>query len=68
VARAVRFLVVSRAGHTYEPPPEARVDRIDQIDVPFSSSEIRRALAAGEHPRGVPAAVLEYAQSRRLYR
>src|SRR6185369_15217417 len=67
VARAVRFLVVSRPGHTYEAPGEARVDPIEQVDLPVSSSEIRRALAAGEVPRGLPDAVLEYARSRGLY-
>jgi nicotinate-nucleotide adenylyltransferase len=68
VADAVRFLVVSRPGHGYEVPPEARAERIDQVQLPESSSEIRRALAAGEAPEGLPPAVMEYAVSRGLYR
>jgi nicotinate-nucleotide adenylyltransferase len=67
VARAVRFLVVSRPGHRYEAPAEAQCERIDQIELPVSSSEIRRALAAGERPTGIPDAVLEYAVQHRLY-
>jgi nicotinate-nucleotide adenylyltransferase len=67
VARAVHFLVVSRPGHQYEPPPEAQYDCIDQVNLDVSSSEIRRALAAGEHPKGLPQPVLEYAVEHRLY-
>ena len=68
VAKAVRFLVVSRPGHHYDVPAEARCERIDQIELPVSSSEIRRALAAGESPQGIPQAVLEYARQHGLYR
>jgi nicotinate-nucleotide adenylyltransferase len=67
VAQSVRFLVVSRPGHRYDVPPEVHADRIEQLDLDVSSSEIRRALAAGRTPEGVPPAVLEYAQSRGLY-
>ena len=67
VARAVRFLVVSRPGHTYEIPAGVTVDRIDSVDIPVSSSEIRGILAAGGVPRGLPSAVLEYAREHRLY-
>jgi len=68
VLREVRFLVVSRPGHPYEPPPGAQFDRIDDLEVPISSSEIRRAISAGEHPAGLPEAVLTYAESKGLYR
>jgi nicotinic acid mononucleotide adenylyltransferase len=37
------------------------------LDLPYSSSEIRRELAAGKRPQEVPAAVLEYIQCHRLY-
>jgi nicotinate-nucleotide adenylyltransferase len=67
VANSVHFLVVSRPGHQYEIPPEAHADAIDRIDLPISSSEIRRALAAGETPVGLPAEVLEYAKAHKLY-
>jgi len=67
VARGVRFLVVSRPGHVYEAPPEVEFDRIDDIDVPISSSEIRRALASRQIPAGLPTLVLDYAVAHHLY-
>ena len=68
VVRAVRFLVVSRPGHRYDVPPEARVERIDSLDLDISSSEIRRTLAEGVRPNGLPDAVWEYIVERGLYR
>ena len=68
VARAVRFLIVSRPGARYEVPPEASFERIEKIELPVSSSDIRRILAAGERPAGLPEAVLQYALEHRLYR
>jgi nicotinate-nucleotide adenylyltransferase len=67
VVCGVRFLVVSRPGHVYQSPPGVEFDRIDDIKVPLSSSEIRRALAARQSPAGLPAAVLNYTVSRGLY-
>ena len=67
VARAVRFLVVSRPGHTYEIPAGVTVDRIDSLEIPISSSEIRRTLSAGGIPQGLPPAVLAYARDHHLY-
>jgi len=67
VARGVRFLVVNRPGHFYQAPPGVEFDRIDDIEVPISSSEIRRALAAREVPGGLPAPVLDYAVAHHLY-
>jgi nicotinate-nucleotide adenylyltransferase len=67
VARGVRFLVVSRPGHLYQSPPGVEFDRIDDIEVPISSSEIRRALASRQIPPGLPSAVLHYAVSHGLY-
>jgi len=67
VAGAVHFLVVSRPGHQYDVPTEARADRIDQIDLPISSSEIRRALSASQTPDGLPDEVLTYAKAHKLY-
>ena len=68
VARSVCFLVVSRPGHLYDVPPEVDMRRLDTVDLPVSSSEIRRALGAGERPAEVPAAVLEYTEQHRLYK
>jgi len=67
VARAVRFLVVSRPGRIYEAPEETDVTRLDTLDMPVSSSQIRAALAAGERPAEVPRPVLDYILERGLY-
>jgi nicotinate-nucleotide adenylyltransferase len=67
VVSGVRFLVVSRPGHLYQSPPGVEFDRIDDIEVPISSSEIRRALASGQSPAGLGDAVLDYAVSHGLY-
>jgi nicotinate-nucleotide adenylyltransferase len=67
VAAAVRFLVVSRPGHAYDTPPEVRAERLDTVELPVSSSEIRRKLAAGLRPAQVPDAVLNYIAEKGLY-
>jgi nicotinate-nucleotide adenylyltransferase len=67
VARSVHFLVVSRPGHVYETPAGVTVDRIDNLEIPVSSSEIRRTLAAGGVPQGLPPDVLAYAMAHHLY-
>jgi nicotinate-nucleotide adenylyltransferase len=67
VARGVRFLVASRPGHGYPSPPGVEFDRIDDIEVAISSSDIRRALASRQSPAGLPDVVLNYAVSRHLY-
>jgi len=67
VARGVRFLVVSRPGHPYEVPAEVACERIDQLAMPVSSSQIRRELAEGRRPDGIPEAVLQYALDGGLY-
>ena len=67
VIRAVRFVVVSRPGHAYEIPPGAAADRLDCLEMPVSSSEIRRLLTSGGRPQEVPGPVLEYIYSHGLY-
>jgi nicotinate-nucleotide adenylyltransferase len=67
VARAVKFIVVSRPGATYEVPEGVTAERIDRVMLPVSSSEIRRALAAGERPEVLAPVVFDYARSHRLY-
>jgi nicotinate-nucleotide adenylyltransferase len=68
VVRAVEFIVVSRPGHRYDVPAGATVHRLETVDLPVSSSEIRRRLAAGDDHVEVPAAVLDYIRARGLYR
>jgi nicotinate-nucleotide adenylyltransferase len=67
VARAVTFIVVSRPGHLYEVPAGVRLERLDSVDLPVSSSDIRRALGAGASPAEVPQRVLEYIFAHHLY-
>ena len=67
VLNAVKFIVVSRPGHQYGDPQGARIERLEELDLPFSSSEIRRALAAGQSPAGLPDRVLAYIFQQRLY-
>ena len=67
VAGAVRFLVVSRPGSSYQPQPGVDAARLDTLELPVSSSEIRRALAAGELPAAVPPPVLAYILGHGLY-
>ena len=68
VVRAVRFIVVSRPGYGYDAPPEAKVDRLDEIDLPASSSALRDRIKNGATDIDAPRAVIEYIRSRGLYR
>jgi len=68
VAKLVCFIVVSRPGSTYSPPPEVSFERLDSLDLPVSSSNIREALGRAERPAEVPGRVLEYISSLGLYR
>jgi nicotinate-nucleotide adenylyltransferase len=67
VVKAVRFIVVSRPGRQYAVPPGARVERLDYLEVPTSSSEIRRRLERGDGAVDLPPAVLAYIRERKLY-
>ncbi len=67
VARGVVFLVVSRPGHIYEIPEGVRMERLDTLRLPISSSEIRAELAAGRRPPALPEAVLNYILQHGLY-
>jgi nicotinate-nucleotide adenylyltransferase len=59
--------VVSRPGTTYHIPEGARVHRLDQIQIPVSSSQIRASLARREPSPELPAAVLDYIREHGLY-
>jgi nicotinate-nucleotide adenylyltransferase len=63
----VEFIVASRPGHEYDIPPGARVNRLETLALPVSSSEIRRRLAAGETPAELPPPVLGYIRGHGLY-
>jgi nicotinate-nucleotide adenylyltransferase len=64
---SVGFIVVSRPGHRYRIPEGAGVERLETVDLPVSSSEIRAALASGKRPEEIPEAVLEYIYRQGLY-
>ena len=67
VAAAVTFLVVSRPGHLYDVPAEVRLERLDTLELPVSSSDIRRCFSVGKRPAHVPERVLEYIYQQHLY-
>jgi nicotinate-nucleotide adenylyltransferase len=67
VAGAVCFLVVSRPDRAYEIPPGVRVERLDDLDLRISSSEIRASLESGGRPPEVPEQVLYYIEANGLY-
>lgn len=67
VVRAVEFIVVARPGHEIASPPGARVHRLDCVELPVSSSDIRDALARGESPPELPPPIADYIRDHRLY-
>jgi nicotinate-nucleotide adenylyltransferase len=67
VVQAVEFIVVSRPRRRYEIPSQARVHRLDGLELPTSSSDIRRKVAVGDFAIDVPPAVLRYIKERGLY-
>jgi nicotinate-nucleotide adenylyltransferase len=67
VVRATNFIVVTRPGHDYALPPGARVHELAGLELPTSSSEVRRQLSAGLAPADVPLPVLDYIRARGLY-
>lgn len=70
VLATVPFIVVSRPGYRYPVPEGARVERLESVTLPVSSSSIRKQIEAGawETLRGeLPAAVAGYIRSHRLY-
>jgi nicotinate-nucleotide adenylyltransferase len=69
VVASVEFVVVTRPGATWETPPGAIVHELSGLDLPESSSEIRRLLAeAGTRSLPIPAPVLDYIRKYGLYR
>ena len=68
VVRAVKFIVVTRPGHDYAVPEGAKVERLETLALPVSSSEIRERLAAGEPVPELPPKVSQYIREKGLYR
>lgn len=72
VAALCTIAVVDRPGAAPASPAlpaGARVERVERPTLPFSSSEVRRLLKAGQSVRYlVPEEVADYIEKRRLYR
>ena len=70
VVSAVEFIVVTRPGSNEKVaiPSGAVVHELTGLDLPVSSSDIRRQLTDGVAPVPVPAPVLAYIRAHRLYR
>lgn len=67
VVELTDFIVVSRPGITYHIPANARVHRLDGLELPVSSSTIRARLAAGEPTPELPAQLRTFIEQRGLY-
>jgi nicotinate-nucleotide adenylyltransferase len=67
VVGAVQFIIVSRPGHDYAAPPGARVERLDNLELPISSTAIREALQRGCFDVEAPRGVINYIRERGLY-
>ena len=67
VIASVIFVVVSRPGALYDIPEGVRLERLDRLELPISSSAIRLSLASGGLPSEVPPAVLDYILVHQLY-
>jgi len=67
LVRLVDFIVVTRQGYQDKTPSGARIHRVDGLDLPVSSSDIRARLAAGQTTPELPASVRHYIDSHRLY-
>jgi nicotinate-nucleotide adenylyltransferase len=68
VVAAVEFIVVTRPGASWEIPPGAIVHELSGLDLPVSSSDIRKQVIEGASHIPVPQAVLDYIRDHRLYR
>jgi len=67
VLGAVEFLVVTRPGHQYETPPGAKLNRLETLALPVSSSEIRHRLLRGAMVEELPESVAAYIRTHGLY-
>ena len=68
IVEAVEFIVVTRPGASWEAPRGALVRELTGLDLPVSSSEIRRQVIGNATPVPVPEPVLAYIREHGLYR
>lgn len=67
LSKLVTFAVVGRPGADYDVPGNACVRRVDGVNLPISSSEIRARLASGDQTVDLPEGVLAYIRTHGLY-
>jgi nicotinate-nucleotide adenylyltransferase len=67
VARSVRFIVVNRPGYSYDALAAAKVDRLDEVDLITSSSDLRKRLNSTNAELDAPPRVIEYIRLHQLY-
>jgi nicotinate-nucleotide adenylyltransferase len=67
VVRSVRFVVASRPGYTYDAPAGTIVDRLDEMELITSSSDLRKRLNSTNTELDAPPGVIEYIRLHRLY-
>jgi nicotinate-nucleotide adenylyltransferase len=67
VVNLTEFIVVTRPGHDYQTPKNARAHRLEGLSLPVSSSSIRSRLAAGDPTPELPEGVRQYIEKHRLY-
>ena len=63
----IEFIVVARPGDTYRVPEGARVQKLEGLALPVSSSSIRSRIRAGEPTPELPQAVRAFIEERGLY-
>ena len=64
----IEFIVVTRPGGEYKVPAGATVHRLKGLELPVSSSAIRKRIAAGKPTPELPAEVRAFIDARDLYR
>jgi nicotinate-nucleotide adenylyltransferase len=67
LVRLVEFIVVSRPRRAFNVPEGAQVHRLDTLELPVSSSAIRKSLERGELDVPIPDGVREYIRAHGLY-
>ncbi len=67
VVKLTEFIVVARPGVEYHIPENARIERLDGLDLPVASTGIRARLRLGEPTPELPAEVRKFIEERGLY-
>ncbi len=67
VVKLTDFIVVARPGVEYHIPENARIERLDGLNLPVASTGIRARLRLGEPTPELPTEVREFIDERGLY-